>query len=177
MTGQIHSVWSSQAWMGCAEILMPPALLPQCRSSTVSEKAGTSCIDVAWPEHFEWRWCLGWAQCKLRPWFESLRPHIFFMYSYCECTLGTVLVTVVTIVLFGWTVVNAQLSDLQDRGRYGHFFTEWDWQFWTWTQAQFFIYLFIFYTRALFVAEHRRVCNVTLANLWIKYLQCGNIFN
>ena len=56
------------------------------------------------------------------------------------------------------------------QGRYGHFSTDRNWQFWTWTQAWFFI--FFFYVRAQFVAERRCTCSVTLANLWMKCLQC-----
>ena len=45
-----------------------------------------------------------------------------------------------------------------------------------WTQARFFI-IFFLNVRAQFVAERRRTRNVTLANLPIKCLQCGNNLN
>ena len=66
-------------------------------------------------------------------------------------------------------------ADLQDRdqGTYGHFFTERGLAIFNVDPCPRFIYLF----RAQFVAELRRTCNVTLANLWIKCLQFGNISN
>ena len=61
-------------------------------------------------------------------------------------------------------------SDLQDRnrGRYGHFSTDRG-------AAILNVDHIFFYIRAQFVAELRCACNITLANLWINCLQCGDL--